>query len=624
MSRTLNQVDQALLELEAFVGDPEIYQGYGSTLQEALIRYSDLLYYDINFFVPNTLVVGYFGQVEPEFKLPFERLNVIPRTDFAGGAASITLMRNPESYFEGVRNLIPQNVTTNDLVLLTDVLQGNLFDNTHADFAALLLIESPVNEALYYTTSEDLYYRYNEQQETFTIESQRLYFVTDAPVPTWVKLNGLLGRLSIVFQTGFTSLQDIEDTYPNGVNDPFVFIMFVEPTSVFFVQELNPDGLESEEQEPVEQTFNVTVVYDEELYYNVYVIDDNNKPVLELVRGGVYTFDQSDATNDNHPIAFRDGFGISYTEGVVSTGTPGEEGAQTVFTVPNNAPSSLRYYCTVHGNNMGNVIQVTGTTVIDPNNPLTIYGNGYAYDTAINEWEKIAHTYPVIRVSDGNVQVTHNQLLWQKDYLYKLYFLGESGVGDSFVIYAHDLSQFEAELGKLTTWLGDFPDPSIVSADYFTGVGSRFGIQEDVNYGTTEPGIEDVDFIRDQIILGPNATGDATQSLLAEGLRSKSFLWSKHFRDNGIEGTGIVTIDNATLNLSTITNVLLPNFGSYAALPSWMLINKNTYESETDNRINVRFNEKFVADIFTPEQYETTTGTELANGTIYLQLEVTE
>lgn len=622
MSRTLNQVDQALLELEAFVGDPEIYQGYGSTLQEALIRYSDLLYYDINFFLPNSLVVGYFGQIEPEFKLPFERLNVIPRTNFTGGPASITLMRNPESYFAGIRNLIPQNVTLNDLVTLTDVLQGNLFDNTNPTFASLLTLEAPVDGALYYTTTEGLYYRYDSETELFTIEAQRLYFVTDATIPTWVRLNGLLGRLSIVFQAGFSSLQDIETLYPNGVNDPFSFIMFVEETSVFFVQDLNPEGLENEEQEPVEETFVVTVQNVDGS--NVYFIDGVEKPVLELVRGGVYTFDQSDATNDNHPIAFRDAFDISYTEGVVSTGTPGQAEAETVFTVPNNAPSTLRYYCTVHGNNMGNIIQVTGTTVIDYDSSLIIYGDGYVYETATNDWEKIAHTYPVIRVSDGNVQVTHNQLLWQKDYLYKLYFLGESGVGDSFVIYAHDLSQFETELGELSAWLGDFPDPSIVSADYFTGVGSRFGIQEDVNYGTTEPGIEDVDFIRDQIILGPNATGDATQSLLAEGLRSKSFLWSKHFRDNGIEGTGIVTIDNATLNLSTITNVLLPNFGSYAALPSWMLINKNTYESETDNRINVRFNEKFVADIFTPEQYETTTGTELANGTIYLQLEVTE
>lgn len=88
----------------------------------------------------------------------------------------------------------------------------------------------------------------------------------------------------------------------------------------------------------------------------IYQIDGENKPVLNLVRGGVYTFDQSDSSNTNHPLKFRVGSATAFTEGVITTGIPGQPGAKTVFTVPLDAPLSLRYYCTVHGNGMGNTI----------------------------------------------------------------------------------------------------------------------------------------------------------------------------------------------------------------------------------------------------------------------------
>lgn len=90
----------------------------------------------------------------------------------------------------------------------------------------------------------------------------------------------------------------------------------------------------------------------------IYQINGENKPVIELVRGFVYIFDQSDSTNTNHPIAFRDTSENSFTLGVVSTGTPGQSGAQTAFEIANDAPDNLKYYCTVHGNNMGNTISI--------------------------------------------------------------------------------------------------------------------------------------------------------------------------------------------------------------------------------------------------------------------------
>lgn len=109
----------------------------------------------------------------------------------------------------------------------------------------------------------------------------------------------------------------------------------------------------------ISQTFTVVSVANPDGAGAIYQVDGVNKPVLTLVRGGIYTFDQSDASNVTHQIAFKDGAGDSFTTGVVTTGDVGTAGAQTVITVPINAPDDLRYYCVSHGDNMGNVINVT-------------------------------------------------------------------------------------------------------------------------------------------------------------------------------------------------------------------------------------------------------------------------
>lgn len=116
------------------------------------------------------------------------------------------------------------------------------------------------------------------------------------------------------------------------------------------------------------QTFIITTVPNPAGPGAIYQIDGVNKPVLNLVRGGVYTFTQSAASNTTHPIAFKDGTGAVYTVGVTSTGVPGQAGARTVIAVAANAPSSLRYYCVTHGNNMGNSIVVSDIQTINIGN----------------------------------------------------------------------------------------------------------------------------------------------------------------------------------------------------------------------------------------------------------------
>jgi len=89
---------------------------------------------------------------------------------------------------------------------------------------------------------------------------------------------------------------------------------------------------------------------------NVFVLDGSNNPAIQFDRGNTYIFDQSDASNSGHTLAFKNG-SSSYTTGVTTTGTAGQAGAKTTIIVDAGAPSSgLLYYCVAHGNAMGNTI----------------------------------------------------------------------------------------------------------------------------------------------------------------------------------------------------------------------------------------------------------------------------
>ena len=107
-----------------------------------------------------------------------------------------------------------------------------------------------------------------------------------------------------------------------------------------------------------EITFTVTVVNSGG---NKYVIDgDTSNPAkaLTLYKGWTYTFDQSDSSNANHPLVFKTDSG-AYTTNVTVTGTAGQAGAKVQIVIPETQPTgNFRYYCSVHGNAMGNLITV--------------------------------------------------------------------------------------------------------------------------------------------------------------------------------------------------------------------------------------------------------------------------
>jgi len=91
---------------------------------------------------------------------------------------------------------------------------------------------------------------------------------------------------------------------------------------------------------------------------NKYAFDGVTAPKLSLNKGTTYRFDLSDSSNSNHPLAFRLPNDTSYTTGITTVGTAGNTGAYVEFDVDFATSSSLKYYCTVHGNGMGNVIQL--------------------------------------------------------------------------------------------------------------------------------------------------------------------------------------------------------------------------------------------------------------------------
>ena len=99
-------------------------------------------------------------------------------------------------------------------------------------------------------------------------------------------------------------------------------------------------------------TFTVTVVSTDD--GNKYYIDGVRQDTVFFSKTATYRFDQSDSSNEYHPLRLSTtengthAGGSAYTTGVTTSGTPGNSGAYTEITVASDAPDSLYYYCSNH------------------------------------------------------------------------------------------------------------------------------------------------------------------------------------------------------------------------------------------------------------------------------------
>jgi hypothetical protein len=96
---------------------------------------------------------------------------------------------------------------------------------------------------------------------------------------------------------------------------------------------------------------------------NVFFIDGNSNPDFIIEAGKTYRFDQSDASNANHPLNFLSEAGSDISSFIEVTGIAGTAGAYVDLRfeagdIANIDGPELSYYCEIHGADMGNEIEV--------------------------------------------------------------------------------------------------------------------------------------------------------------------------------------------------------------------------------------------------------------------------
>jgi len=111
---------------------------------------------------------------------------------------------------------------------------------------------------------------------------------------------------------------------------------------------------------------------------NKYYIDGVEAAALTLTRGLTYVFDVSDNTNSGHPFRFKDASGNTLTTGITISGTAGQSGATVTYVVPATGTQPALYYCTVHGNGMGNTVTTVASTTTFVVTVVNSGGNKFA------------------------------------------------------------------------------------------------------------------------------------------------------------------------------------------------------------------------------------------------------
>jgi len=116
---------------------------------------------------------------------------------------------------------------------------------------------------------------------------------------------------------------------------------------------------------------------------NKYALNGVTNPTLTLVQGTTYTFDVSDSSNTGHPFRFKDASGNTLTAGITINGTAGQAGATVTYAVPSSGTMPALYYCTIHGNAMGNTITTAGSASAEYTVAVSAGGSGFTANETI-------------------------------------------------------------------------------------------------------------------------------------------------------------------------------------------------------------------------------------------------
>ena len=154
-------------------------------------------------------------------------------------------------------------------------------------------------------------------------------------------------------------------------------------------------------------TYTVTVVQDSG-GANVFAINGVQKPVITMKRGSTYIFNQSHSSNVGHPLRIKSDAGGQQT--TTNAGTLGTDATVTYQPAYPTAPNDLRYYCTVHGNGMGNTITMNNPNTIQQQTSVTSTSQSNPYGTPDPTAEYPQEIYKIDRKSAESRSVVQFEL----------------------------------------------------------------------------------------------------------------------------------------------------------------------------------------------------------------------
>ncbi len=143
----------------------------------------------------------------------------------------------------------------------------------------------------------------------------------------------------------------------------------------------------------------------------------------------IYRFDQSDSSNNGHPIAFylQADKTNQYTTGVTTSGTPGQAGAYVQIAVTKSTPKTLFYQCANHAY-MGNYVTVANSTKFTADNVVgtdTVTATKLRLTSPTNATgSATTHAFQIGAAGTANLRLDNNQIA----------AYGSSGSGNTFYI----------------------------------------------------------------------------------------------------------------------------------------------------------------------------------------------